>query len=253
MTGSIRTECRGALGTLVIDNPPRRNAMDLAMYASVPGAVATLLAHDGLRVVVLRGAGDAAFGAGSDISEFRAERTGEAARRYNATEAAAAAAIEQIPVPVVAAIHGACMGGGVGMALCADLRYAADDARFAITPGKLGVGFPPDGMARLVATVGAARAKELVFTARVVDAPEAERIGLVNHVVAKHELDAHVAQLVAAIAELAPLTLRAVKLAARDAASPAAVDAAHRCFSSADFLEGIDAHGEKRPPTFRGR
>jgi enoyl-CoA hydratase len=139
------------------------------------------------------------------------------------------------------------------MALCADLRYAADDARFAVTPGKLGVGFPPDGMARLVATVGAARAKELVFTARIIDASEAQRIGLVNQVLPKQALDAHVAQLASSIAELAPLTLRAAKLAARDAGSAAALDAAHRCFSSSDFLEGIDAHGEKRPPIFRGR
>jgi enoyl-CoA hydratase/carnithine racemase len=156
MTGSIHAERQGPIGVLRIDNPRRRNAMDLAMYAAVPDAVASLL-DDTLRVVVLRGEGDLAFGAGSDISEFRAERTGDAARHYNATEAAAADAIEHIPVPVIAAIHGACMGGGVGLALCADLRIAADDARFAITPAKLGVGYPPDAVQRLVAVVGDAR------------------------------------------------------------------------------------------------
>lgn len=248
----ITTHVDGPVGTLVIDNPARRNAMDLAMYAAVPDAVASLLAHDGLRVVVLRGSGDRAFGAGSDITEFETERWGDAADRYNATEAAAARAIEQIPVPVIAAIHGACMGGGVGLALCADVRYAADDARFAVTPGKLGVGYPPDAMGRLVAVVGPARAKELVFTARVIDAVEAERIGLVNAVVAKADLDAHVAQVAAEMAKLAPLALHAAKLAAADPHAPEAIDAARRCFRSDDYAEGIRAHREKRAPVFRG-
>jgi enoyl-CoA hydratase/carnithine racemase len=241
------------VGILTIDNPRRRNAMDLAMYAAVPGAVASLLANDALRVVVLRGAGDAAFGAGSDISEFRAERTGEQAERYNAVEAAAARAIEDIPVPVIALIHGACMGGGVGLALCADLRYAADDARFAVTPARLGVGYPPDSMGRLVAAIGAPRAMELVFTARVVDAPEAHRIGLVNEVVPKGELDGHVEALCAGIATLAPLSLRAAKAAARAPESGEAAAAARRCYDSADYLEGIDAHLAKRAPRFEGR
>jgi enoyl-CoA hydratase len=253
MAGTIRITRDGAIGTLLVDNPARRNAMDLAMYAAVPGAVAELLADPALRVVVLRGAGDAAFGAGSDISEFREERTGNRADHYNATEAAAARAVEEIPVPVVAAIHGACMGGGVGLALCADVRYAADDSRFAVTPAKLGVGYPPDAMARLVTAVGAPRALELVYTARVIDADEAERIGLVNEVVPKAELATRVAGVAATIASLAPLTLRAAKAAARDSHSAAAAEAARACFSSADFLEGIDAHLAKRAPTFEGR
>jgi enoyl-CoA hydratase/carnithine racemase len=250
----IRTRLDGPVGTLLIDNPARRNAMDLAMYAAVPDAVHELLAHDELRVVVLRGAGDKAFGAGSDITEFPTQRTGAAAAHYNATEAAAALAIESIPVPVLALIHGACMGGGVGLALCADLRYAADDARFGVTPAKLGVGYPPDSMARLVHAVGPARAKELVFTARVLGAPEAAQIGLVNAVVPKAELDAHVASVAANIAALAPLTLRAAKLAAASNVDAGVVDeAVARCYASADFAEGIRAHGEKRTPRFEGR
>ncbi|HEX7096937.1 MAG TPA: enoyl-CoA hydratase-related protein [Acidimicrobiales bacterium] len=249
----ITTHLDGAVGTLVIDNPTRRNAMNLSMYAAVPDAVSSLLAHDDLRVVVLRGAGDAAFGAGSDITEFAEHRWGDAAERYNQIEAAAARAIEDIPVPVIAAIHGACMGGGVGLALCADLRYAADDARFAVTPGKLGVGYPPDAMSRLVAAVGEARAKELVFTARVIDAAQAERYGLVNAVVPKAELDAHIASVAAEIAKLAPLSLRAAKLAVREPHSAATADAVRRCFSSDDYAEGIRSHAEKRTPVFRGR
>jgi enoyl-CoA hydratase/carnithine racemase len=251
--GAVHASVDGAVGTITLDNPAKRNAMDLAMYAAVPGAVATLLADPALRVVILRGAGDRAFGAGSDISEFREKRTGDAAITYNDTEAAAAHAIESIPVPVLASIHGACMGGGVGLALCADLRFASDDARFAVTPAKLGVGYPPDAMGRLVAAVGAPRAMELVFTARVLDAHDAERIGLVNAVLPKAELDSHVAGLAAAIAQLAPLTLRAAKAAARDPQSPDAVAQAVRCYASADFLEGIESHVAKRPPRFEGR
>jgi enoyl-CoA hydratase len=252
VSGTVRAEVDGPIGRLIIDNPERRNAMDLGMYASVPAAVATLLDDDGVRVVVLRGAGDKAFGAGSDISEFRQERTGAAATRYNATEAAAAHAIESIPVPVLAAVHGACMGGGVGLALCADLRYAADDATFAVTPAKLGVGYPPDSMGRLVAAVGAPRAKELVFTAQVIGADTAARIGLVNAVVPKADLDAHVDAVAATIATLAPLSLRAAKSAAEDPASDRAASDAARCYDSADFLEGIDAHLTKRAARFQG-
>ena len=253
MTGTVHGSVDGVVGTIVIDNEARRNAMTLDMYAAVPSAVAAITARSEVRVVVLRGAGNAAFGAGSDIGEFTAYRTGEAAVRYNAIEAAAAHAVESIPVPVLALIHGPCVGGGVGLALCADLRYAADHARFAVTPGKLGVGYPPDSMARLVSLVGASRAKEFVFTARTIDAVEAERIGLVNAVVPKDELDTHVADVAAAIAELAPLTLRAAKLAVTDPTSDTTAEAVARCYSSADYAEGIRAYLAKERPRFDGR
>ena len=252
-TGRVRTEVDGSIGYLFIDNEPRRNAMNLAMYAAVPAAVATLTAHDALRVVVLRGAGDAAFGAGSDISEFATKRMGPEAAVYNQIEAAAARSIESIAVPVVALIHGSCMGGGIGLALCADIRYAADDAKFAVTPGKLGVGYPPDSMARLVATVGLTAAKELVLTARTIDASEAQTIGFISTVVAKADLDDFVTARCAQIAALAPLTLQAAKLAATDPGGEATAAAVARCYSSADYGEGIAAYQSRRPPTFLGR
>ncbi len=255
----------GCVATITIDNPDRRNAMTAAMYQAVPTACATALAEADLRVVVLRGAGERAFSAGSDISEFGERRMGGAAAGYDRAEHAAWEAIDAIPVPVIAAIRGSCRGGGVAIALHADLRVAADDATFSVPPANLGLAYPAEATRRLVAAVGPSAAKHLLFTAESIDAERAAHLGLVDEVVRGDEFDAHVADLVDTIARRAPLTHRASKAvigavvthataadtALRDLSADAATAVA-ACYDSEDFREGVRAFAEKRPPRFRG-
>jgi enoyl-CoA hydratase len=259
MDGAVRTSVEGSVGTLVLDDPTRRNATSYAMYAAIPAAVEAL-ATAGVRAIVLRGAGDEAFGAGSNIAEFAERRTGPAAQIYNAVEAAAAHALESLSVPVIALIHGPCMGGGLGLALCADLRYAADDAVFATPPARLGIGYPIDGAARLRAAIGAARATEMLLTARRIDAAEAAAIGLIHGVRPKVELDGYVGETARSLTRLAPLTLAAAKASLRSLDHPGNHELAaiaerlvDGCYASADYAEGIAAFFEKRRPNFVGR
>ena len=241
----------GTVATLVLDDPTRRNAMGRAMYAAIPGLVAEVDGNPDVRVLVLRGEGPKAFCAGSDISEFRAHRLGDAHPGYEEVERRATDALASCRVPVVACIRGACMGGGIGLALAADLRYAAADAQFSVPPGRLGIGYPLDAAQRLVAVVGRSSASELLLTARRLDADEALRIGLVHEVVSADRLDEMVTERCATIASLAPMTLRAARAALAGRLDAAALTDA--CFHSADLVEGITAFEESRRPEFDNR
>ncbi len=261
MGGRIEVRREGALGWMVFDHPERRNAISEQMWRALPQAAAELAADSTVRVVVLRGAGDVAFVSGADISEFERIRTGGAAAgQYDALTDAAFSALLALPKPVVAMVHGFCVGGGLALALTADLRFASEDARFAIPAARLGLGYGEAGIRTLVSLVGPSFAKESLFSARLFDAPEALRMGLVNGVFPKAALDEAVRSRAQAIAENAPLTLVAVKRVVaelgRDEAlrDPAGTAAAIRaCFESADYREGVRAFLEKRRPRFEGR
>jgi enoyl-CoA hydratase/carnithine racemase len=257
--GRLRVERDGAIGRMVFDNPERRNAINGDMWRAFPQAMAGFESDPEIRCVILRGEGTVAFAAGADISEFEKRRASEAAtKEYEGVVEAAQHALEHATKPVIALIHGFCIGGGLEMALACDLRYAAASSRFAIPAARLGIGYGVHGTNRLVATVGHANAREIMFTGRRYNADEALAMGLVNRVLPDAELDDYVHKLAGELAGNAPLSMASSKviintLMAEHGDFSAGHAAIVRCMRSEDYIEGRRAFMEKRPPRFRGR
>ncbi len=251
----------GGVGHVVFNNPQKLNAMSLAMWEQLARTLEEFHADDAVRVVVLSGAGTKAFVAGADISRFENERASEeAVTRYNATVERTSVALREFPKPTIAMIRGYCIGGGLGIALCCDLRIATEESVFALPAAKLGLGYNHHGIKLFVDIVGPAFAKEVFFTARQFNAQEAHAMGLVNRVLPAAELESFVKAYTDAISANAPLTIAAGKFAVgemskdeskRDEARCA--EMVQRCFASRDYEEGRRAFMEKRKPVFQGR
>ena len=242
---------------LVLNRPDKRNALNLAMWAAIPGLLQDIAEDPAIRLLVVRGAGDA-FSAGADIAEFEtAYGSLEAMQANQNTMSAAMDALEAFPKPTVAVIRGPCVGGGCGLALCCDLRFAASDARLGITPARLGLVYGLANTRRLVDAVGISAAKDMLFTARLLDAETALRLGLVDRVAATDALDAALLQFEAELHASSSFTARATKEIFRLLRNGAHDDTPesramfNSAFDGADFREGFAAFVAKRRPDFR--
>jgi len=260
-TDKVISRKDGNVGYVIFNNPERRNAMSLEMWEACTALMTQYAKDDSIRVVVLAGAGDKAFVAGADISKFGDERSSEeGVKKYNDAVEAAYASVHEFPKPTIAMIRGFCVGGGMGIASCCDLRIASEDARFAVPAAKLGLGYGYPGVKRLMDIVGPSFTKEIFFTARLFDVMEAVEMGLVNRVVENGELEFYVKDYAATIAANAPLTVDSIKFIVGEACKDESKrdmqrcdDVVQACFRSEDYKEGRAAFMEKRKPVFKGR
>ena len=260
-TDKLIARKEGATGWIVFNQPQKHNAVSYEMWQALPVLLDQFAKDEEVRVVILKGAGEKAFISGADISQFGEKRSSaEAVLEYNAASDRAGRALQQFPRPVLAMIRGYCIGGGVAVATGCDLRIAADDTRYSIPAGKLGLGYGFSGVKRLADLIGPSFAAEIFYTARQFDAQEALQMGLVNRVVPVAELERYTTDYANAIASNAPLTLASIKRSLIEwHKDPARRDLAlaqklvDDCYASEDYKEGRTAFMEKRKPRFKGR
>jgi enoyl-CoA hydratase len=259
--GKILQSVTDGVGVITFNNPDKRNAMSLDMWEGLGHALVALRDDPDVRVVILTGAGDKAFVSGADISQFEKTRhNAEASEEYAKKSAAQRALLAEYPKPIIACIRGFCLGGGMQVAMAADMRIASDNSQFGIPAAKLGIAYGYDGLKNLVSLVGPSWARLLMFTGMRIDSAEALRIGLVDRVLPDAELWDATVEIARTISGNAPLAVQAAKITIAQVLKDsdkrdwdAIKHIGTACMDSEDFREGRKAFMEKRKPKFSGR
>src|SRR6185437_12654157 len=259
--GKILQSVNDGVGVITFNNPDKRNAMSLEMWEGLGHALIELRDNPDIRVVIMVGAGDKAFVSGADISQFEKTRhNAQASEEYSRRSEAQRALLANYPKPTIACIRGFCLGGGMQVAMLADIRFASDNSQFGIPAAKLGIAYGYDGLKHLISLVGPSWARLIMYTGMRIDSAEALRIGLVDRIIPTEQLLGTTMELAATISTNAPLAVKAAKItiaqvlkdpADRDmnAIKQIGID----CMNSEDFREGRQAFMDKRKPQFKGR
>tara|TARA_A100000164_G_scaffold164952_1_gene146309 strand:- start:234 stop:1037 length:804 start_codon:yes stop_codon:yes gene_type:complete len=249
------------IGWLIFNNPDRHNALSLEMWQGIGDAFEQFNDANDVRAVIMRGAGGKAFVSGADISEFDKERANALQREtYGAVAGRATHWLNKFEKPLIALIEGYCIGGGLATALSADIRFASPDSKFGIPAAKLGLGYEYEGLAKLARVVGPSRARDIMFSARFMEAEEALGMGLINFIVGREEIEDRCIEYASLVAANAPLTVKAAKAALnaweRGGEENEVVlvkELVDACFNSEDYKEGRRAFAAKEKPLFKNR
>ena len=257
MTQTIRLDITPPFAEIVLNKPEKRNALSVDMWAQIPQLVAEATNHPEVKVLIIHGGDAGAFAAGADISEFEEiYATRESAKASGDTIAAALDAVEACPKPTLAAIDGACVGGGVSLAMACDLRVASEGSKFGVTPGKLGLVYPAGDTRRLLQAIGPSATKDILFTGRIFQADEAKTLRLIDRLAAKGNALEEARAFAAQIAAISQWSTRATKRMIKGLqggwtdTDPGAVNLFLEGFSNEDFKDGYKAFLEKRSPNF---
>lgn len=262
MSALLRLEDADGVARLIFDNPRRLNAINAEMWQAFPGLLQRIAEDSAIRVLILAGEGDRAFCTGNDVSEFETIRaTPEAAARYNAWQHEVGERLRGLEKPVIAAVHGHCLGAGLEMALMSDIRVCSAQASMGVPAVKLGLPYRLEDIETVAAVIGAARAREMVLLGRSYSGEALLAMGLANRVLPdRASAMAEAEALAREMAALAPLSLAAAKIGFQELMRRGDVPdraraqaAADRCYASEDYAEGRHARAEKRPPRFQGR
>lgn len=257
MTASIRLDLTPPIAEIVLNKPKKRNALSVDMWAAIPDLVTAAIDNPDVKVLIIHGGTAGAFAAGADISEFETiYATRESAEASGQTIAAALNAVEACPKPTIAAIDGACVGGGVSLAMTCDLRIASAGSKFGVTPAKLGLVYPASDTRRLLQAIGASATKDILFTGRIFQADEAAAMRLIDRCVTKDAALPEARAMADQIAAASQWSTRAIKRMINGLqggwsdTEHAALDLFLEGFSNQDFADGYKAFLEKRPPNF---